>query len=96
MAVAVLALAGCGQEPLHSAKYYETHKAELKSELASCKPMLAALRSTKEGQWKLLKGIHDKNHKIMNCMAAENANDVLHPENLWGGMAAPINPNVMP
>lgn len=34
---ATLLLAGCGQEHVYTAHYYETHKAALKKELEKCK-----------------------------------------------------------
>lgn len=37
MALAVLALAGCSNQPAYTAHYYETHKAALRRELARCK-----------------------------------------------------------
>lgn len=78
LAVAVLALAGCGQEPLHSEKYYETHKSALRQELASCKPVYHTADKRK-----LLKAYLDGNHKVRNCVYARNANSAIHPSRLW-------------
>ncbi len=92
----ILALAGCGQQPLHSEKYYMTHKAALKRELVSCKPMYAPAKNKAEQdrQWhELLNAYHDKNHKVLNCLAAHSAESSLNNSKDFGG---PMNNSIMP
>jgi hypothetical protein len=96
----MLALAGCGQQTLHDATFYKTHKEALKKELAACKPFYAHLWQNPAEFDKLMisyKKTHTfQNHRIGNCMmamAAENQEgDRALARSLAGGMTNSVMP----
>lgn len=95
-----LALAGCGQQPLHDVTFYKTHKEALKKELLSCKPVFEHLREHPSEFVKLVsnyKKTHTyQDHRIGNCLMAETARNqepVRNPARMFGG---PMTNSVMP